>query len=106
MRNPASCCTSLIQEVAAHPDITILTQAEVTAVSGYVGNFNVQVTQHARGVSDDMAEALMAACAQEMPDEFNYGLTQRKVIYRPYPGCYPSHPGRGLGALRRQTDPA
>jgi heterodisulfide reductase subunit A len=82
----------LIREVAAHPDITLLTQAEVTGVSGYVGNFNVQVTQHSRGVSAGMAEAVMAACNQETPDEFNYGLTRRKVIYRPYAGCYPATP--------------
>jgi heterodisulfide reductase subunit A len=82
----------LIREVAAHPDITLLTQAEVTGVSGYVGNFNVQVTQHSRGVSAGMAEAVMAACTQETPDEFNYGLTRRKVIYRPYAGCYPATP--------------
>ena len=29
---------------------------------------------------------------QEVPDEFNYGLTKRKVIYRAYPGCYPATP--------------
>jgi heterodisulfide reductase subunit A len=82
----------LIRDVAAHPDITILTQADVTAVSGYVGNFDIQVTQHARGVSDEMGEALMTACTEDAPDEFNYGLTRRKVIYRPYPGCHPATP--------------
>jgi heterodisulfide reductase subunit A len=34
----------------------------------------------------------MAACTQEVPDDFNYGLTNRKVVYRMYPGCYPSTP--------------
>jgi heterodisulfide reductase subunit A len=82
----------LIEQARAHPDITLLTQAEVTGVSGYVGNFNIQVTQHARGVPEGMAEALMAACGQEVPDEFNYGLTRRKVVFRPYAGCYPSSP--------------
>jgi heterodisulfide reductase subunit A len=89
---PRQLLHELIEQAVAHPSITILTQAEVTAVSGYVGNFNIQVTQHTRGASDELAEALMAACTQETPDEFNYGLTQRKVIYRPYPGCYPSTP--------------
>jgi heterodisulfide reductase subunit A len=83
---------ALIEKVAAHPDITIFTQAEVTGVAGYVGNFNVHVQQHTRGVTNENAEALMAACSQEVPDEFNYGLTQRKVIYKPYAGCYPSTP--------------
>jgi heterodisulfide reductase subunit A len=82
----------LIQKVAAHPNVTIFTGAEVTGVSGYVGNFDIQVQQHSRGVSDDNAEALMSVCTQEVPDPFNYGLTNRKVIYRPYEGCYPPTP--------------
>jgi heterodisulfide reductase subunit A len=86
---PRQLLHDLIQAVAAQSNITILTQAEVTAVSGYVGNFNVQVTQHKRGVNAELADALLAASGQETPDEFNYGLTQRKVVYRPYPGCYP-----------------
>ncbi len=82
----------LIQKVVAHPNVTIFTQAEVTGVSGYVGNFDIQVQQHSRGVTDENAEALMSACSQETPNEFNYGLTQRKVIYKPYEGCYPTTP--------------
>jgi heterodisulfide reductase subunit A len=89
---PRQLLGELIEQAAAHPNITILTQAEVTAVSGYVGNFDVQVNQHARGVSDELAETLKGACTQEAPDEFNYGLTQRKIIYTIYPGCYPSTP--------------
>jgi heterodisulfide reductase subunit A len=83
---------SLIEQVAVHPNITLFTQAQVTRVGGYVGNFEIQLRQDGRGVSDDDAEALMAACTQEVPDDFNYGLTRRKVIYRAYPGCYPASP--------------
>jgi heterodisulfide reductase subunit A len=61
-------------------------------VSGYIGDYQVQIQQQSRGVSDDIAEQVMAACTQEVPDEFNYGLTQRKVVYRAYPGCYPATP--------------
>jgi heterodisulfide reductase subunit A len=82
----------LIERVAANPNVTVFTLAEVTGVSGYVGNFNIQVLQHSRGVNAENAGALMAACTQEIPDEFNYGLTNRKAIYRPYEGCYPSIP--------------
>ena len=82
----------LIAELVAHSNATIFTQAEVLGVVGYVGNFNVQVRQHSRGLSDVNAEALMAACTEEVPDEFNYGLTRRKVIYQPYVGCYPPMP--------------
>jgi len=82
----------LIGKVAAHPNITILTYAEVVSVSGFVGNFHVMVRQHSRGVDLAEAEALMAACQQEVPDDFNHGMSHRKVIYRPYSGCYPSSP--------------
>ena len=82
----------LIEQVVTHPNITTFTQAEVTGVSGNVGNFSVQVRQHARGVNEEDAEDLMSSCEQEASDEFNYGLTHRKVIYRAYPGCYPSIP--------------
>jgi heterodisulfide reductase subunit A len=82
----------LIERVAANSNITVFTLAEVTGVSGYVGNFNIQVRQHSRGVDDENAGALIAACAQHVPDEFNYGLTDRTIIYRPYEGCYPSTP--------------
>lgn len=84
--------SELIKQVVAHPNITIFTQAKVTGVSGYVGNYEIQVHQDGRGVSDDESEALMAACTQEVPDDFNYGLTKRKVIYRAYPDCFPSTP--------------
>jgi len=82
----------LIEKVVAHPNITIYTQADVAGVTGYVGNYGVQVLQHSRGVTEENAEALMSACDQEAPNEFNYGLTKRRVIYSPYPGCYPPLP--------------
>ena len=34
----------------------------------------------------------MAACTVEVPNEFDYGLTTRKAIYRAYEGCYPPTP--------------
>ena len=37
----------LIEAVCAHPDIAVLTRAQVVAVSGYVGNFDVRVERHA-----------------------------------------------------------
>jgi heterodisulfide reductase subunit A len=83
---------SLIEQVVSNPNITVLTQAEVIAASGYVGKYSVQIRQHSRGVSDDQSEKVMAACTQRVADPFNYGLTDRKVIYRQYEGCYPQSP--------------
>ena len=82
----------LIENVINHPLITVFTNAEVSSVKGYVGDFTVQITQQSRGISDDIADAAIDACKAEVRDEYNYGLTNRKVIYRKYPGCYPSAP--------------
>jgi heterodisulfide reductase subunit A2 len=79
----------LIEKVVASPNITIFTQTEITGVSGYVGNYAVQLLQHSRGVSAEDSETMIDACQRLVPDEFNYGLSERKVIYRAYPGCYP-----------------
>ena len=82
----------LIDQVVAHPNIAIYTQAELTGSSGYVGDFQVQIRQQSRGVDTSNAAAAMAACTDEVPDPLNYGLTRRKVIYKAYPGCYPTDP--------------
>ncbi len=84
----------LIDKVVAHPLVTIYTQAELTAVKGYVGDFQIEIVQQSRGVAENYAgaEASMSHCPVNVPDEFNYGLTQRKAIYRAYPECYPPTP--------------
>ena len=85
---------TLIQQVISHPKITVLTQAELVSVAGYVGDYQVQVRQRPRGVQAGAAnlQAAIDACPVNLPDEFNYGLTQRKAIYRRYEGCYPPTP--------------
>ncbi len=82
----------LTEKVVAHRAITVYTQAEMVGIKGYVGDFQVQIRQQSRGISDDIAEAAMAACTIEVPNEFNYGLDKRKAIYQAYEGCYPPTP--------------
>ena len=82
----------LINKVTTHPNVTIFTQAEVSQVSGYVGEYQIELLQQSRGVDDTNGDEIMAACQQSVPDEFNYGLTSRKVVYRSYPGCCPHTP--------------
>jgi heterodisulfide reductase subunit A len=84
----------LIEKVLNQPNVTVHTLAELVGVRGYVGDFQIQIQRQSRGVSDDFggAEAAMAACPVEVPNEFNYGLTSRKAMYHPYPGCYPRTP--------------
>jgi len=82
----------LIEKVIDHPRISILTKAEVKNMSGYIGDFNIQIEQISRGVSSELAnpEAVISSCPVEVSDEFNYGLKTRKAIYQTYPGSFPS----------------
>ena len=82
----------LIEQVTINHNITIFTQVELVDVYGFLGEYQVQVLQQSRGVDIENAEDIIAACTQEVPDEFNYGLTSRKVVYRPYPDSYPLTP--------------
>ena len=92
--NENACQTlqTLIQKVVAHPKITLFTRAEVTGVSGYVGDYQIQIRQQSRGISDEIAAQALAVCEPRLPDEFNYGLTMRKIIFENKPGCYPPTP--------------
>jgi heterodisulfide reductase subunit A len=89
----------LIDQVLAHPLIEVHTGAELTGVRGYVGDFEVEITNQSRGVADGFEhfEEAKAVCPVEVPDEFNYGLTTRKAIYRAYPDAYPQTPAIDWG---------
>ncbi|MGQ4891776.1 MAG: CoB--CoM heterodisulfide reductase iron-sulfur subunit A family protein [Candidatus Njordarchaeia archaeon] len=84
----------LTEEVKKNENIIVYTNADIEKVTGYIGNFVVEVKLKPRYVVKDhpkMDEAI-EACPVEAPDEFNYGLTKRKAIYKPYPEAYPSLP--------------
>jgi heterodisulfide reductase subunit A len=85
--------TPKMTQVGSHPNIELMTYSEVTGVSGYIGNFKVQVKKNARYV--DIANCsgcaeCEKACPVEVPSEFNLGLAKRKAIYRPFPQAVPN----------------
>ncbi len=67
--------------------------SEVKAVTGYVGNFQVQILKKARYVNEKECTACgdcAQVCPVVVPDEFNMGLCSRKAIYSPFPQAVPS----------------
>ncbi len=60
-----------IEAVQTHTNIQVLTNAEVTEVGGYVGNFEVQVEQRTRASEDEAQPA--ASPADEIPYTFDIG---------------------------------
>ena len=80
-------------DAGRHPRITLLTQSEVKSITGYVGNFNVQVLKKTRFVREKECTACgecAKVCPVLVPDEFNQGLSTRRAIYQPFPQAVPS----------------
>ena len=88
--------TPKMVEAAAHENITIHTYAEVEKVSGFVGNFSVDIRKKARSV--DMSKCTGCGVCQEKcpskktPNEFNRGLNNRSAIYTPFAQAIPNVP--------------
>ena len=80
-----------MSEVDLHPNIEILTLAEVTSISGEAGNFQVQILQRARYVSDSCTRCgeCSSACPVVLPNEYDSGMAARKAIYTPIPQATP-----------------
>ena len=94
---PTNDCSVCMQspklvEAARHPNITVLTNAEVRQVRGSAGDFTVGVVQTPRYVTDacTACDDCSKACPVVVPNEFDVGLRVRKAIYTPYPQAVPS----------------
>ena len=88
--------TPKMVDVDHHPNITLLTWSEVEKLDGYVGNFEVTVRKKARYVIEEHCTGC-GICIEKCPfnvvdNEFEAGLGERKVIYRPFPQAVPKYP--------------
>ena len=92
--NDCSMCILSPKLVATgrHPNITILTNAEITGLDGEAGNFEVKLRRKSRFIIEEKCNGC-GICAQKCPietvDSFNEGLGQRGAIYVEYPQAVP-----------------
>jgi heterodisulfide reductase subunit A len=79
-------------DVAHHPKIRLLTNSEVKKVSGYVGNFKVEVEVKPRYVISELCNGCgdcAKVCPIEVPNEFDEKFGLRKAIFIPFPQAAP-----------------
>ena len=92
--NDCSMCILSPKLVATgrHPNITILTNVEITGLDGEAGNFEVKLRRKSRYVIEDKCNGC-GICAQKCPieavDMYNEGLGRRSAIYVEYPQAVP-----------------
>ena len=80
-------------DVGNHDNINLITNAEVTSISGYIGNFEIEIKKHPRYVDEDLCTACgdcVSVCPENVIDEYSGNLGWRKAIYIPYPQAVPA----------------
>ncbi|HVM93605.1 MAG TPA: CoB--CoM heterodisulfide reductase iron-sulfur subunit A family protein [Terriglobales bacterium] len=87
--------TPKMTAVGSNPNIALWTYSEIASVSGYVGNYRIQVKRKPRYIIEEMClgcQECVTACVYKdgkTPDEFNLGLSKRKPVYLPFPQAVP-----------------
>lgn len=85
--------TPKMVDVAQNEKIRIFSYSEVTAVKGFVGNFDVTIKRKARYVKEELCTGCglcTEKCPQKkVPNEFNLGMNNRSAIYIPFAQAVP-----------------
>lgn len=85
MEHVTDLLTPMVKRVTEHPNIRVLTNADVSKVDGYVGNFRATIRQRPTFVDAmkcDTCGNCIEACPVTVPDAFDANLTMRRAIYR------------------------
>lgn len=93
--NDCAMCTisPKLVDVGRHPNIEVLTRADVLQITGTVGHFKARVKIQPRYV--DVTKCVACGdcekvCPVVVPNSFNEGLNQRRAIYKLYPQAVPN----------------
>jgi len=108
---PTLDCSACIQtpkmfDTARHPNINLFTYSEVESVSGTAGEFKVKIRKKARYVDVDKCVGCLLCvekCPTKVPNEYNYGLNQRKAVYLQFPQATPKVPVIDAYSCRQLT---
>jgi heterodisulfide reductase subunit A len=82
-------------EVSRHPNITLLTNAEVLALEGEAPRFTARIRKHPRyvdGIKCTGCGICTTKCPVRLPDPYNKGLAKTRCIRIPFPQAVPAVP--------------
>ncbi len=83
----------IMASVEQHPNINLMTYSELEAADGFVGNFKLKVRKKARFVDSEKCNSCgecIAVCPMSISNQYDFGLTESKAIYRPFPQAVPN----------------
>ncbi len=80
-----------MSEVDLHPNIEVISLAELDKLEGDVGDFTATIRQRGRYVTDACTRCgdCTSVCSIVVPNEFDSGMAARKAIYTPIPQSVP-----------------
>jgi len=84
--------TPKMVEVVQNSNIKLLSYSEVKDVSGYIGNYTVQIHRKPRYIKEGVCTGCgdcVNVCPVSLPSEWDEALGDRKAIYRSFPQAVP-----------------
>ena len=87
--------SEFISEIVKEPNIKIFTNTEVVSISGEVGNFTIDLRKNPRFVDETKCtgcKQCIDLCSIQKPNQYEFELDERKIIYLPFIHCYPYAP--------------
>lgn len=98
----------LYDEIKLYKNITVFTGATIEKVTGSLGNFNIEVKVKPRYINGKIDKQTVNRAMDDLQvyvdDEFNFGLSKRKAIYKNYPDALPDVPVVDVEALKDHPD--
>ena len=93
--NDCSMCiiSPKLNDVGGHINVEVITNAEILDLDGEPGSMTATVLKKARYIDLEKCTGCAEcakACPIETPNEFNMGIDNRKVTYKPYAQAYPN----------------